>query len=104
MDEHPLQGQYTQTPGSSNPRGTFTIKEEASMNQEQATGKFDQLKGKLKETWGRLTDDEIALYAGKRDQFFGKLEEKYGVAKEDAEEKIREMDRISSRYGSDKAA
>ena len=34
---------------------------------------FNQMKGKLKETWGRLTDDDIALYEGKRDQFLGRI-------------------------------
>ena len=78
-------------------------KQEASMNQEQTKGTFDQFKGKLKETWGRLTDDEIALYNGKRDQFFGKLEEKYGLAKEEAEDRLKEIER-SANYRSDKAA
>ena len=64
------------------------------MNNEQVSGKFDQMKGKMKAMWGNLTDDDIALYNGKREQFFGKLQEKYGIAKEDAETKIREMDKI----------
>jgi len=63
------------------------------MNQDQMSGKFDQLKGKLKATWGKLTDDEIALYSGKRDQFFGRLQEKYGLAKEDAEKQIKQFER-----------
>ena len=41
------------------------------MNKEQIQGKGTQLKGKLKETFGRLTDDELSLYEGQRDQFFG---------------------------------
>ena len=47
------------------------------MNQDQMKGKGTQLKGKLKETWGRLTDDDLALFDGQRDQFLGKLQEKY---------------------------
>jgi len=69
-------------------------KKEVPMNQDQAKGKFQQLKGKLKETWGRLSDDEIALYEGQRDQFFGKLKEKYGLAREEAEERIREIEQM----------
>jgi uncharacterized protein YjbJ (UPF0337 family) len=62
------------------------------MNKDQTHGKYQQVKGKLKETWGRLTDDDIALYEGQRDQFFGKLEEKYGLMREEAEERVREIE------------
>lgn len=65
------------------------------VNQEQVSGKFDQLKGKIKETWGRLSDDDIALYNGKQDQFFGKLKEAYGVAREEAEEQIKQFERAA---------
>ena len=73
-------------------RPIFNIMEDV-MNQDQTKGKFQQLKGKLKETWGRLSDDELALYEGQRDQFFGKLQEKYGLMREEAEERIRSMER-----------
>jgi len=63
------------------------------MNQDQIKGAFDQLRGKIKETWGRLSDDDIALADGKRDQFFGKLKETYGLAKEDAEKRLAELEK-----------
>jgi len=63
------------------------------MNQDQVKGKFDQLSGKIKETWGRLSDDDIALANGKRDQFFGKLQQTYGLAKEDAEKRLNELEK-----------
>jgi uncharacterized protein YjbJ (UPF0337 family) len=69
------------------------------MNKEQAEGKYEQIKGKLKETWGRLTDDDIALYQGRRDQFLGKVEEKYGLVKEEAESRLKEMERKWDRMG-----
>lgn len=62
------------------------------MNVDRAKGKFEQLKGKLKTTWGRLTDDEIALYNGKREQFLGKLQEKYGLMKDDAESQLKKLE------------
>lgn len=74
------------------------------MNKDQMSGKFDQLKGKVKETWGRLTDDEIALYNGKQDQFFGKVQEKYGVAKEEAQKKLKEFEKACGYCSDDKAA
>jgi len=71
------------------------------MNQDQIQGKFEQIKGKIKEAWGRLSDDDIALYNGKRDQFFGKLQLTYGIAKEDAQKRLDEFEKTSD---SNKAA
>jgi uncharacterized protein YjbJ (UPF0337 family) len=66
------------------------------MNKEQADGKFGQLKGKLKESWGKLTDDDVALYNGQREQFFGKLKEHYGLAKEEAEKQLKALEDASN--------
>jgi uncharacterized protein YjbJ (UPF0337 family) len=55
------------------------------MNREQFEGNWHQLKGKLKEKWGKLTDDDIAIINGKYEQFLGKLMQKYGYSKEQAE-------------------
>jgi uncharacterized protein YjbJ (UPF0337 family) len=60
------------------------------------------MKGKLKESWGRLTDDDVALYNGKRDQFLGRLQEKYGLMKEEAEDRVKQLE--ASCNSSDKAA
>lgn len=57
---------------------------------EQMSGKWDQLKGEFKKSWGKLTDDELMLYNGQQDKFYGKLKEKYGIAKEEAEKNIKE--------------
>ena len=62
------------------------------MNTEQVKGKAEQISGKIKETWGKLTSDDLALYNGKREQFVGKLKEHYGLAKEDAEKKIKAIE------------
>ena len=59
------------------------------MNKEQVEGKAEELKGKIKQTWAKLTDNDVALYNGKRDEFLGKLKEHYGLAKEDAEKKVK---------------
>jgi len=77
------------------------------MNKEETVGKFEQMKGKIKEAWGKLTDDDISLYNGQREQFFGKLKENYGIAKEDAEKKLKAIEEAASpatRKGTDKAA
>ena len=65
------------------------------MNKEQVEGKNEQLAGKIKATWGKLTDNDFMLYNGQRDQFFGKLKEHYGLAKEDAEKAIKAIEEAS---------
>jgi len=89
--------------GNFNPKKFNPDEQGDSMNQDQTKGKFDQLKGKLKESWGRLTDDEIALYNGQRDRFFGKLEEKYGLAREEAEDRLKQIEQ-SCNYKDERAA
>ncbi len=69
------------------------------MNNEQIAGKFEQLKGGIKKTWAKLTDDEVMLYNGKQEQFFGKLKEKYGLAKEKAEDQIKELEKNAATFG-----
>lgn len=71
------------------------------MNKEQVQGKTEQITGKLKATWGKLTDNDVALYHGKREQFLGKLKEQYGLAREEAEKKLKA---IEESCGASKAA
>lgn len=51
-------------------------------------GNWKQLKGKVKEQWGELTDDELDQIEGQRDQLVGKLQEKYGYTKREAEDEL----------------
>jgi uncharacterized protein YjbJ (UPF0337 family) len=74
------------------------------MNQDQVKGTATQLSGKIKETWGRLSDDDIALANGQRDQFFGKLQQTYGIAKEDAQKRLAELEKACNCSSSEKAA
>jgi uncharacterized protein YjbJ (UPF0337 family) len=60
------------------------------MNWDQVEGKWKQMKGSVKEKWGKLTDDDLEQIAGLRDQFVGKLQERYGIAKEEAQRKADE--------------
>ncbi len=54
------------------------------MNEDIMQGKWAQLKGKVKEQWGKLTDDEIEQLDGKREQLVGKIQERYGIAHDQA--------------------
>lgn len=58
------------------------------MNWDMIEGKWMQYKGKAKEAWGDMTDDEFDRVAGKRDQMVGLVQEKYGKAKADAEREV----------------
>jgi uncharacterized protein YjbJ (UPF0337 family) len=63
------------------------------MNWEQITGNWNQFKGKVKEKWGKLTDDDLTTIGGKRDQLVGVLQQKYGFAKSQAEQELDDFTR-----------
>jgi uncharacterized protein YjbJ (UPF0337 family) len=60
------------------------------MNSDQFEGKWKQLKGSVKQRWGKLTDDDITMLSGKKDQLVGKLQERYGITREQAEKEADE--------------
>jgi uncharacterized protein YjbJ (UPF0337 family) len=68
------------------------------MNKDTMQGQWTQMKGKMKEKWGKLTDDDWDMIAGRRDQFLGKLQERYGYTREQAEREMNEWDRIHSEH------
>lgn len=58
------------------------------MNWNEVEGKWNQMKGSVKEKFGKLTDDDLKVIAGKKDQFLGKVQERYGIAREQAEKEV----------------
>jgi uncharacterized protein YjbJ (UPF0337 family) len=58
------------------------------MNSDQMEGKWKQIKGEVREKWGKLTDDDIHVVAGRREQLIGKVQERYGIAKEEATRQV----------------
>ena len=58
------------------------------MNWDTIQGDWKQVKGHVKEQWGKLTDDDIARINGKREQLEGLIQEKYGVGKDQAKKQI----------------
>lgn len=58
------------------------------MNENQLKGEWKQLRGKVSEQWGKLTNDDLDVIAGKRDQLVGRLQERYGLAQEAIEEEV----------------
>ncbi len=55
------------------------------MNWEHVEGSWKELKGAIREKWGKLTDDDLELIAGKKDRLLGKLQERYGDHKDGME-------------------
>lgn len=62
------------------------------MNWDIIKGNWKQFRGKVKETWGNLTDDELDTIGGHRDQLTGKIQERYGIAKDEAERQVRDWE------------
>ena len=60
------------------------------MNWDIFEGKWEQIKGKLKSKWAKLTDDDWNLIAGKKDALIGTLQERYGYKKDQAEKEADE--------------
>ena len=60
------------------------------MNSDQFEGKWKQMKGAVKEKWGKLTNDDLDVINGKQDQLVGKIQERYGLTKEEAAKQFKE--------------
>ena len=60
-------------------------------------GNWKELKGKVQQTWGELTDDEVDEIKGERTELAGKIQSKYGKAKNEVEQ---EIDEFLAKYGS----
>jgi uncharacterized protein YjbJ (UPF0337 family) len=63
------------------------------MNHDRIEGSWKQLKGKVKEQWGKLTDDDIDVISGKRDQLLGRIQQRHGIAKDEAERQVEKFER-----------
>ena len=66
------------------------------MDWNRVEGNWKQLKGKVKEKWGKLTDDDLTAINGHRDQLEGKIRERYGLSKDQARKEIDDWYRSQS--------
>jgi len=55
---------------------------ESRMDWARIEGNWKQVKGKVKEKWGKLTDDDLAVVNGRREQLEGKIQERYGYSRD----------------------
>ncbi|MDF1721794.1 MAG: CsbD family protein [Minwuia sp.] len=58
------------------------------MNSDEIKGKWSQIVGHTRKSWGKLTDDDVAEIKGDRDVLIGKIQERYGIARDEAESQV----------------
>lgn len=61
------------------------------MEKLQFKGKWNQIKGKLKQKYGDLNDDDLTYIEGKEDELLGRLQEKTGKSKEKLASEIKDL-------------
>ncbi|HET6632800.1 MAG TPA: CsbD family protein [Rhodanobacteraceae bacterium] len=63
------------------------------MNDDRIKGQWNQISGKMKSKWGKLTDDDLDVAEGDATYLSGKLQERYGIARDEADDQIRDFSR-----------
>jgi uncharacterized protein YjbJ (UPF0337 family) len=58
------------------------------MNEDTLKGQWTQLKGRILEKWGQLTDDDLDQIQGRAEQLVGRIQERYGVARDEAKREV----------------
>jgi len=76
-------------------RFSYDASKEDLMNKDVLQGKWREMKEKIKEQWGKLTDDDLDRIEGKGEQLLGLLQQRYGYARDKAEEEYR---RFTEKY------
>ena len=67
----------------------------ATMNQDILAGKWKQTRGKVKQWWGKLTDNDLDRINGRMEELIGRLQEVYGFSRQEAENEVdRFLDQI----------
>ena len=63
------------------------------MNEDTIKGQWKQLAGKIKEKWGKLTDDDLKTTEGGSEYLAGRIQERYGMARDEAKNQVREFEK-----------
>ena len=58
------------------------------MNEDILKGKWTQLKGTVREQWGKLTNDDLDQIQGQSEQLIGRIQERYGLARDEAKRQV----------------
>ena len=62
------------------------------MNTDIIKGNWKEIKGKAKQQWGKLTDDDLQQIDGKRKELIGTIQKRYGYARDQAEEEVKKWE------------
>ncbi len=60
------------------------------MNEDMLKGQWMQIKGKVHEKWGKLTNDDLDVIQGRSQQLIGRIQERYGIAQAEAERQVKD--------------
>jgi uncharacterized protein YjbJ (UPF0337 family) len=71
--------------------------QEVVMNEDTLKGQWTQLKGTVREKWGKLTNDDLDQIQGQTEQLVGKIQQRYGIARDDAQKQVDEWNRDPNR-------
>jgi uncharacterized protein YjbJ (UPF0337 family) len=82
---------YRVRPSCKNQAHSRAAKRFLYMNEMETKGKWDQIKGKLKQKYGQLTDDDLTFAEGKSDELYGRVAEKLGRTKEQVRDEVEKM-------------
>jgi uncharacterized protein YjbJ (UPF0337 family) len=67
---------------------TWCEPKEGTMNEQILKGRWSQLKGSIREQWGKLTDDDLDQIEGRFEQLVGKIQTRYGIAADEARRQV----------------
>ena len=66
------------------------------MNWDEIEGNWKQLKGKVQQQWGKLTDDDFDKINGRRNELVGKIQERYGRARRSSKKKFKSFAAVAT--------
>jgi uncharacterized protein YjbJ (UPF0337 family) len=61
------------------------------MEKLELKGAWNEVKGKIKQKYGQLTDDDLAYEEGQEDQMYGRLQQKLGKTKDEIKKELRDL-------------
>jgi len=63
------------------------------MNMDQVEGDWKILRGKIRQRWGKLTDDHLDIVNGRVEMIAGRVQQAYGISREEAERQVQDWKR-----------
>jgi uncharacterized protein YjbJ (UPF0337 family) len=76
------------SPEQNGARAVYLRRKEVTMDWNRVEGNWKQMKGAVKQQWGKLTDDDLTQINGSQEKLEGILQERYGIAKDETRKQI----------------